>query len=167
MNERISELSKKLGAALDRDARCITAAESCTGGLIAAAITEVAGSSSWFEQGFVTYSNQAKQAMLQVSAVEISHSGAVSEPVVRAMLSGAIKVSGADLGVAVSGIAGPGGGTEAKPVGTVWLAWGSELELYSKCFLFKGDRASVREQACEMALGLCLEYLQAHSKSTV
>ncbi len=123
MDEQIQQASQRLGRSLSANGLLITAAESCTGGLIAKCLTDIEGSSSWFEQAWVTYSNKAKSEMLGVPDALIQAHGAVSEAVVEAMASGALQRSGASLAVAVSGIAGPGGGTSAKPVGTVWIAW--------------------------------------------
>ena len=126
----------------------VTAAESCTGGGIAAAFTSLAGSSNWFEYGFVSYANKAKTELLSVPEQTLDTHGAVSQATVEAMVSGAIRASNADIGVAVSGIAGPDGATPDKPVGTVWLAWQQATkEPVSHCFQFSGSRAEVREQA--------------------
>ena len=131
----------------------LATAESCTGGLIAAACTDVAGSSAWFDRGFVTYSNQAKTDMLGVDAGLIDTHGAVSEAVARAMAEGALQRAGVDLAVAVTGVAGPGGGSPSKPVGTVWLAWAvREQATTAHCIVFSGERAQVRQQTCEAAL---------------
>jgi nicotinamide-nucleotide amidase len=119
-------------------------AESCTGGLLAAACTSVAGSSDWFERGFVTYSNEAKQEMLGVQAPLIRQHGAVSEEVARAMLAGALRHAPAQLAVSVTGIAGPGGAVPGKPVGTVWLAWGTATAPQARRLLLPGDRSAVR-----------------------
>lgn len=128
-------------------------AESCTGGLIAAACTELAGSSAWFDRGFVTYSNQAKTDLLGVDADLIAAHGAVSEPVARAMAEGALQRAGVHIAVAVTGIAGPTGGTPDKPVGTVWLAWaGIDMPTRALCCRFDGDRTQVRQQTCERAI---------------
>jgi nicotinamide-nucleotide amidase len=128
-------------------------AESCTGGLIAAACTELAGSSAWFERGFVTYSNEAKTELLGVDAALIAAHGAVSEAVARAMAEGALNRAGVDVVVAVTGIAGPTGGSADKPVGTVWLAWAVRgAATRSERQVFGGDRASIREATCERAL---------------
>ena len=135
-------------------------AESCTGGMVAAAITDIAGSSGWFEQGVVTYANSSKTKLLGVSESTLVEDGAVSEATVRAMISGVIE-SGADIAVATSGVAGPGGGSEEKPVGTVWFAWGTvDQQIVEKC-LFDGDRAAVREQATEHALRGILKLLDS------
>lgn len=142
-----------LGDALRARGEKLVAAESCTGGLIAAACTSVAGSSDWFERGFVTYSNEAKNECLGVPITAIERHGAVSEPVVRAMAEGALKVSYAQWSVAVSGIAGPGGAVPGKPVGTVWLAVAhrGEVRLAERLQL-DGDRTAVREQTVLRAL---------------
>jgi len=156
-----STLPQVAALASHLSARCwrIATAESCTGGLIAAACTELAGSSVWFERGFVTYSNEAKTELLGVDAGLIALHGAVSEPVARAMAQGALQRSSADLAVAVTGIAGPSGGTVDKPVGTVWLAWawrdeggGAEGKVKAVKHHFPGDRAEVRRATCEHAL---------------
>ena len=131
----------------------LATAESCTGGLIAAACTAVAGSSDWFERGFVTYSNQAKVEMLGVAAWLIAAHGAVSEPVARAMAEGALARSHAQLAIAVTGIAGPGGAVPGKPVGTVWLAIArTGRATQAEMLHFSGDRAAVREQTVRLGL---------------
>jgi nicotinamide-nucleotide amidase len=132
----------------------IATAESCTGGLIAAACTERAGSSDWFDRGFVTYSNEAKVALLGVPAALIAQHGAVSEPVALAMLAGALaQAPPAELAVAVTGIAGPGGAVPGKPVGTVWLAWGRRGEAARvERLQLAGSRADVREASVAAAL---------------
>ena len=141
-------LAERLGELCRRRGVTVTAAESCTGGGVASAITAVAGSSDYFETGYVTYADRAKTRLLGVPA---SH-GAVSREVVEAMVAGACRESGANLAVAVSGVAGPGGGSPDKPVGTVWLAWGSADGVLAECRRFPGDRQSVREQAVTAAL---------------
>jgi nicotinamide-nucleotide amidase len=151
-----------LGAALRRRRWQLASAESCTGGLIAAACTSVAGSSDWFERGYVTYSNAAKSEMLGVDPALIAAHGAVSEAVVAAMAEGAVRRAGVELGVAVTGIAGPSGATPGKPVGTVWLAVarpgpGDGVQVQSECLLLPGDRAAVREQTVRLALRRLLE----------
>lgn len=133
----------------------LVTAESCTGGLIAACCTLLAGSSDWFERGFVTYSNAAKQAQLGVPMALIDTHGAVSEPVVRAMAEGALIHSAADWSLAVTGIAGPGGGSSAKPVGTVWLALGQRGGMTrAECQRFSGDRSAVRSATVARALAM-------------
>jgi nicotinamide-nucleotide amidase len=147
MNTELYNLAQQLGQALLQNNATVTTAESCTGGGVACAITEVAGSSQWFGRGFITYANQAKHDMLQVPATVLSHQGAVSEAVVRAMVQGAAEAAEADYAVAISGIAGPGGGTDDKPVGTVWFAC-----ISSQVHMLKGDRSAVREQAVKISL---------------
>jgi nicotinamide-nucleotide amidase len=141
----------------------LATAESCTGGLVAGACTHLAGSSDWFERGFVTYSNEAKTEMLGVPHVLIREHGAVSEPVVHAMAVGALQHSRADLVLAITGVAGPGGGSTAKPVGTVWLGWGRRprqggaLQVDARCEHFAGDRGQVRAGALLVGLAGVLE----------
>ncbi|HMS26532.1 MAG TPA: CinA family protein [Burkholderiaceae bacterium] len=127
-------------------------AESCTGGLIAAACTDLPGSSQWFERGFVTYSNAAKTELLGIDAALIQRDGAVSESVAIAMVQGAVKHSHARVAVAVTGIAGPEGGSVDKPVGTVWIAWNVRGKITATCHHFAGDRTAVREQTVQSAL---------------
>ena len=148
----IDELSAELGKRLSVLKAQVVTAESCTGGGIAEAITRVAGSSAWFEAGFVTYSNAQKTAQLDVPDHLFMEVGAVSQAVVEAMVRGAQARSGARFAVAVSGIAGPGGGSLEKPVGTVWLAWGNGSDIYSEKRLFPGDRAAIRAQTVAAAL---------------
>lgn len=160
MHDTITHLAKHLGKQLAKEQAQVTTAESCTGGGIAEAITRVSGSSSWFEAGYVTYSNQQKTAMLDVSSDLFDTVGAVSEEVVTAMVQGAIAKSGANYGVAVSGVAGPTGGTERHPVGMVWLAWYGNGQTHTYCAQFKGNRASVREQTVQLALHGLIRLLQ-------
>ena len=141
-----------LAEALRARAWRLATAESCTGGLIAAACTDLAGSSDWFECGYVTYSNAAKTTMLGVSDGLIAAHGAVSEPVARAMAQGARLRAGADWAVAVTGVAGPGGGSPEKPVGTVWLAWSGPNGELCEQQRFAGDRAAVRAATVAAAL---------------
>ena len=154
MNDTIRTLASQLGQQLLARDAMVTTAESCTGGLVAAALTDIAGSSAWFERGFVTYSNHAKVELLGVDAELIETRGAVSEDVARAMAEGALLESRAQLAVSITGIAGPGGGTRDKPVGTVCFAW-VEMEdaAQSETMHFTGDRAQVREQSVRHALG--------------
>jgi nicotinamide-nucleotide amidase len=135
----------------------LATAESCTGGLIAAACTDLSGSSDWFERGFVTYSNDAKAELLGVDAALIEAHGAVSEVVARAMAFGAVRRSHAQASVAVTGIAGPTGGTPDKPVGTVWFGFMVEGRLSSEMRRFDGDRAAVRRQTVDYALQRLVE----------
>ena len=137
----------------------IATAESCTGGGVARAITAVPGSSNWFGYGFVSYANDAKQRMLNVSAQAIEQHGAVSETVVIQMATGALACSGADYAIAISGIAGPNGGNEDKPVGTVWFAWAGPQGVSAQKHLLSGDRHAVREQAVEISLKQLLHHI--------
>ena len=137
----------------------LTTAESCTGGLIASMLTGQAGASEVFEAGFVTYDNDMKERMLGVSGEDLENYGAVSETVVRQMALGALKVSGADCAVAVSGIAGPGGGTPDKPVGTVWLAWGSAGDMRSVCLHYPYGRRMFQTMVAGAALDLVRRFL--------
>lgn len=146
------ELCGLLADFLQRKHWLMASAESCTGGLIAGACTDLAGSSNWFERGFVTYSNEAKTGMLGVDAALIAQHGAVSEPVARAMAEGALVHSRAQVSVAVTGIAGPTGGSAAKPVGTVWFGWCVQGQVTSEVRRFDGDRAAVRAAAVRHAL---------------
>jgi nicotinamide-nucleotide amidase len=147
------QLSALLGEQLQARGWRLTTAESCTGGALAALITEIPGSSHWFECGFVTYSNRSKQQMLGVDDLFLEYHGAVSQPVVANMAQGALQQSQAQIAVAISGVAGPGGGTAEKPVGTVWLAWAvSERGVQARCFQFPGNRTEVRLAALQQAL---------------
>ncbi len=137
----------------------LATAESCTGGMIAAACTDLAGSSAWFDCGFVTYSNDAKTQMLGVDADLIAQHGAVSDPVARAMAFGAIRHSAAQVSVAVTGVAGPTGGSAAKPVGTVWFGFSVQGQLTSEMQCFAGDRAAVRLATVHHALKRLLQLL--------
>ena len=152
MSQAINYLAEKLGSALSQSEAKVTTAESCTGGGVAHAITAVAGSSTWFDCGFVTYANSAKHRLLGVPEDMLASQGAVSEAVVRSMVAGAAATANADYAVAISGIAGPGGGTDDKPVGTVWFAWQSPAGVSAKKYLLSGDRTAVREQAIEISL---------------
>lgn len=150
--DSLTELAAQLGCHLLAQQAHVCTAESCTGGGIAEAITRVAGSSAWFEAGYVTYSNTQKTRQLGVAEGLFAEVGAVSREVVEAMVQGACRHSGARFGVAVSGIAGPDGGSAEKPVGTVWLAWAAGDQLFSVRRQFSGDRAAVRRQTVELAL---------------
>lgn len=138
----------------------LTLAESCTGGWIAKVVTDIAGSSTWFERGFVSYSNESKQELLGVSADLLAQAGAVSEPVVQQMAEGALRRSRADAAIAVSGVAGPGGGSVEKPVGMVCFAWsGRGAPTALQTVVFPGDREAIRRQAVAHALGRFLDLL--------
>lgn len=156
MNEKIRSLAASLGEKARAAGAVMVTAESCTAGGIAYAITEVPGSSAWFSRGFVTYAVEAKEEMLGVPRALIEEKGVVSEPVASAMARGALERSGADLSVAVTGIAGPGGAEPGKPVGTVCFGYGGRgargVELRTETLHFAGDRRSVREQTIGAAL---------------
>lgn len=154
-------LARALGERLARWGRTLVAAESCTGGWIAKVITDVPGSSQWFERGFVTYSNTAKVEMLGVNPVTIAAHGAVSEATVSEMALGALTHSRGDFSVAVSGVAGPGGGSAEKPVGTVWIAWASDGQVSARQYLFTGERDEIRYAAVLEALRGVLERVSA------
>jgi len=138
----------------------LATAESCTGGLIAAACTELSGSSNWFERGFVTYSNEAKTELLGVDPALIAGHGAVSEPVVRAMAQGALQHSHAQVAMAVTGVAGPTGGSADKPVGTVWIGWATPQGTTSTVYHFAGNRSAVRAATVQQALETLLALLR-------
>jgi len=154
MNQQLlSDLALELAPRLITDNRVLATAESCTGGWIAKTFTDIDGSSQWFDCSIVTYSNQAKVNLLGVKQATLDHYGAVSQPVVKEMVLGLLDRSDANIGISVSGIAGPGGGTEIKPVGTVWIAWAKPGQLIEAVrFQFKGDREEVRLQAVYEAL---------------
>ncbi len=152
-------------ATLAINKKCVIAtAESCTGGLIAAACTEISGSSAWFDRGFVTYSNNAKQQMLGVSDATLQAHGAVSEATVIAMAEGAVARSDANVAVSVSGVAGPTGGSAEKPVGTVWIGCaGDGFASTASHFIFAGDRQSVRQQTVENSVHLLISCIDSVS----
>ena len=159
MNETVQALAANLRA---RNWQLCTA-ESCTGGLISGACTDLAGSSDWFERGFVTYSNEAKSDLLAIPMTLINQHGAVSEPVARAMAEGALARSRAQVSIAVTGVAGPGGGSAEKPVGTVWFGWCVNGETTSECKRFDGDRAAVRFATVQHALSGLVARLPAET----
>lgn len=153
MDQAIYAIAEEAGRVLAGRGWLVTTAESCTGGWIGQALTMIPGSSRWFDRGFVTYSNDAKQSMLGVRQQTLSSAGAVSEQTVREMALGAIARSRADVAVAVSGVAGPDGGSDEKPVGTVWIAWATrEGGCTAQRFVFPGDRDGVRRQSVMRAL---------------
>jgi len=159
MTTGISELVTMLADRLQESGEKLACAESCTGGWIAKVLTDMPGSSAWFDRGFVTYSNQAKQEMLGVSRQTLDDRGAVSRETVLEMARGALVHSAAGYGIAVSGIAGPGGGTVSKPVGTVWIGWAGEGFAEAACEHFEGDRDAVRSAAVRAALQGLLDRL--------
>jgi nicotinamide-nucleotide amidase len=154
-------LVERLASELTQRNASIATAESCTGGWIAKVLTDMPGSSAWFEYGFVSYGNNAKTNMLHVNPTLIEQHGAVSGEVAEAMVAGALAASGAQLALAVTGIAGPEGGTPEKPVGTVWFAFaGAGKGVVSACQHFEGDRDTVRRQTVSTALTGVLKYLE-------
>lgn len=158
----LEKLAEQLGAVLLERGEWLAAAESCTGGWLAQSVTAIAGSSAWFDRGFVTYSNAAKVDMLGVPETTLDRHGAVSEATARAMAQGALAHSRADWAVAITGIAGPSGGSEEKPVGTVCFAWaGRDAGCEASTRHFAGGRAAVREQSVEYALTSLLARIDA------
>ncbi len=152
-NTTTHQLAFELGSYLLKQHWQCAVAESCTGGSLAAAMTDCPGSSQWFDRGFITYSNQAKQQMLAISEDIITRFGTVSEETARAMAEGALHASAAQITVAITGIAGPGGGSTEKPIGTVWIAWASCSEpTRATCYSFKGNRTKIRQQSVIKAL---------------
>lgn len=162
MDDELNALSREVGAGLSRRGWRLATAESCTGGWVAAVVTATAGSSAWFERGFVTYSNEAKTEMLGVAAQTLAARGAVSEETVCEMVAGALATSHADVALAVSGIAGPGGATADKPVGIVCFAWGRRgAAPTAETRHFAGDREAVRRRAVVHALQDLVARLEA------
>lgn len=166
LEDRMEELAAAVGAALKSREMSLATAESCTGGWTGEAVTSVSGSSQWYDRGFITYTNQSKQDMLGVDEATLDNHGAVSEQTVREMAQGALSHSRADVSVAISGIAGPSGGTAEKPVGLVWFAWAAKSgAIHSEKHLFPGERREVRRQAVEAALKGVLALLEIwHNK---
>ena len=161
--DELETLAEQVGAALQVRGLMLASAESCTGGWVGEAVTAVAGSSQWYERGFITYTNESKQEMLGVSEKTLSEYGAVSEQTVREMVAGALKHSHAQVALAISGIAGPGGAIPTKPVGTVCIAWALRSgAARSQTFHFSGDRNAVRRQAVVAALQGALELIDEH-----
>lgn len=158
----LRRLAERVGRHLLKARRHAATAESCTGGWISKALTDIAGSSEWFAEGFVTYSNESKVRRLDVPSTVLRRHGAVSEATVRAMAAGALRRSNAQIAVAVTGIAGPGGEVPGKPVGTVWLGWATrrdgEIRLVTALRRFRGDRESVRRKTVRAALQGLLTY---------
>ena len=163
-HQEVTIIVEQLAKLLTQNNKFISVAESCTGGWVAKVLTDLAGSSEWFERGFVTYSNRAKHEMLGVAESTLQKYGAVSEETVSEMAIGALTNSHADFSLSISGIAGPGGGTEEKPVGLVWFAWAektieSERLIFSEHKCFSGERDTVRYQAVVYALSQLLNLL--------
>ncbi len=151
----VGELASRL---LERKLRCATA-ESCTGGLVGAMLTARPGSSDWYVGGVISYANEVKKGLLGVREEDLSAVGAVSEPVVLSMALGACRVTGAEAAMSTSGVAGPGGGSEEKPVGTVWIGWALNGKARAKMFHFEGDRDAVRVQAARQAVAGLADWL--------
>lgn len=156
----VTDLVAQIAEELRGRGQMMATAESCTGGLIAGACTALSGSSDWFERGLVSYSNRAKTDLLGVPPDLIAAHGAVSEPVARSMAEGARQLSHVDWSLAVTGVAGPSGGSPGKPVGTVWLAWDTPGGSHTRLCVFPGDRAAVREATVRHALEGLLEYIR-------
>lgn len=152
-DEFLHQLARQVGERLLQSGRSLACAESCTGGFISKLVTDIAGSSQWFDRGFITYTNQSKTELLGVPVETVAQQGAVSEATARAMAAGALARSQADISLAVTGIAGPGGGRLEKPVGTVWFAWAMhDGAADAETQQFSGDRDAVRRQAVAYAL---------------
>ena len=165
MSDTATKQAEQLAAMFLNTTSKLVTAESCTGGGLAEILTRIPGSSAWFERGFVTYSNESKHEMLSVPLETLEQFGAVSEETADAMVKGAVENSRADFGVAITGIAGPDGGTEEKPVGTVCFAWYKRNEGGNTARIcFNGDRLKVREQACMLAMQGLLDLLQKASE---
>ena len=159
-------LAAQVGEALKSHGLMLATAESCTGGAVAMDITDIGGSSAWFERGFITYANDAKREMLGVAQETLARYGAVSEAVVREMVAGALRHSHAQVALAVSGIAGPSGGAPDKPVGTVWFAWGIKGgQCLAQLHHLSGNRAEIRAQSVHIALQGVLELLNQRTKT--
>lgn len=155
MTQTLIDITTKL----DELGHTVTCAESCTGGLLAAELTRLPGSSNWFNMGYVTYSNQAKKQLLNVNETTLRHYGAVSEECVREMALGALINSKANYAISISGIAGPTGGSAEKPVGTVWFGLATKQRIWAKNYQFNGNRDTIRTQAVEYALRFLRQYL--------
>jgi nicotinamide-nucleotide amidase len=158
-------LAQQVGAALKAHGMTLATAESCTGGGVAQAVTMISGSSAWFDRGFVTYSNTAKEEVLGVAPDTLEQHGAVSEQTVREMADGALQYSRAQVALSVSGIAGPTGGTPEKPVGMVWFAWATKDTVQAVCHQLSGDRDAVRAKSVQIALQGVLNLLNGITKT--
>ena len=160
MGDKLGGLARRLGEGLLKRRLVLACAESCTGGWVAKTVTDIPGSSAWFDRGFVTYTNEAKRQMLGVRAETLERQGAVSEETVRQMAEGALMHSSADLALAISGVAGPGGGSEEKPVGTVCFAWSArDGRTWVRCKRFNGNREAVRRKSVAYALEKLLKVM--------
>jgi nicotinamide-nucleotide amidase len=161
----VRPLAQQVGVALKSHGMTLVTAESCTGGGVAQAVTMISGSSAWFDRGFVTYSNTAKEEMLGVAPHTLEKHGAVSEQTVREMVDGALQYSRAQVALSVSGVAGPTGGTPEKPVGMVWFAWGTNDTVQAECHHLPGDRDAVRAKSVQIALQGVLNLLNNITKT--
>jgi nicotinamide-nucleotide amidase len=159
VSTELDALASVVAQELRRRGAWLATAESCTGGLIAAACTRLAGASAWFERGLITYSNASKSELLGVPLALIQQHGAVSQPVAEAMAVSLCQRAPVQYGLAVTGIAGPDGGTPSKPVGTVWLAWATAVAVRSECLHLAGSRAAIQQQAAAAALQGLLQRL--------
>lgn len=161
MNKNIYNLARQVGMALRRKKLFLTTAESCTGGLLATTITDIPGSSTYFDCGFITYSNQSKHTLLSVKNSSLKKHGAVSENVAKEMAKGALKLSNADLAIAITGIAGPSGATKNKPIGTVCFAFAyPKKPIKTTTVYFQGNRKSIKTKAVKFALSNLLETIK-------
>jgi len=160
MNQDVDTLIAQLAAQLSEKKLMVATAESCTGGLIAKSLTDLAGSSDWFERGFVTYSNAAKIEMIGVPESVIAEYGAVSEAVANSMASGARHHSAAECSIAVTGVAGPAGGSDEKPIGTVWISVAIKDQVFTQKYLFAGDRDAIRQATMLQAIQNLLQLLK-------
>ena len=158
--DTVIELAARVGQSLQKRGLLLTTAESCTGGGIAQAITDIAGSSDWFDCGFITYSNASKTELLDVPAALIAQHGTVSEEIAAAMAQGALSNSNAHVTLSTTGIAGPGGAVPGKPVGTICFGWAKGEELHTERLVFSGDRQQIREQTVVHALRGLLRFLE-------
>lgn len=158
--QNMLDLATRVGCALRAKGLLLATAESCTGGGVAHAITEIAGSSEWFDRGFIVYSNSSKIELLDVPAALIAQHGVVSEEVAEAMARGALANSDVDIAVSTTGIAGPGGAVPGKPVGTVCFGWAMRNRTHTECLVFAGDRQAVRRQTVAHALQGLLHFLE-------
>jgi len=162
MDRELAELSSLLGQALSARGWMLATAESCSGGLLAGVVTATPGSSAWFERGFVTYSNESKVELLGVAPATLAHYGAVSEETAREMADGAMAHSHADVAIAITGIAGPDGGSATKPVGTVWLAWRTRNgNMQTETHCLPGERETVRQRVVTIALARLIALAKA------
>ncbi|MDO4433842.1 MAG: nicotinamide-nucleotide amidohydrolase family protein [Alysiella sp.] len=153
-----------IAAELTARKQTVTCAESCTGGLLCAELTALPGSSAFFERGFITYGNDAKKQLVNVNDSTLRHYGAVSEETVREMALGALIASKCDYAISISGIAGPDGGSEDKPVGTIWFGFATKQRIWAKKYCFSGSRSEIRGQAVQYALAILEHYLKTSSK---